>query len=73
VAECAADNWQIQFCRVLCPEAQAEWVELQGMLQGVSLTSMDDEISWGLTASRKFTTSSLYMFLTSRFGSGECL
>jgi hypothetical protein len=61
VAECARDNWQIQFRRVLCPVAQAEWTELQSFLIGVHLTSEPDAVRWGLTTSGKFTTSSLYM------------
>jgi hypothetical protein len=36
VVECAANDWQIQFQRVLTPEAKDEWVELQDLLQGVS-------------------------------------
>jgi hypothetical protein len=58
VAECAMDNWQIQFQRVLCPEAQVEWTELQDLLLGVHLTTEPDVIRWGLTTSGRFTTSS---------------
>jgi hypothetical protein len=47
------------------PEAQTEWGELQDFLQNVSLTHEDDVISWGLTASKRFCTSSLYKFMTS--------
>jgi hypothetical protein len=65
VAEYAAREWQIQFRRMLSPKAQAEWEGLQGMLQCVSLTHEDDRISWGLTTSKRFSTSSLYKFLTS--------
>jgi hypothetical protein len=32
--------------------------------RGVCLSSEEDKISWGLTASRKFTTGSLYKFMT---------
>jgi hypothetical protein len=65
VAEYAARDWHIQFQRMLSPEAQAEWEGLQGMLQCVSLTQEDDRISWGLTTSKRFSTNSLYKFLTS--------
>jgi hypothetical protein len=65
VAEYAARDWHIQFQRMLSLEAQAEWEGLQGMLQCVSLAQEDDRISWGLTTSKRFSTSSLYKFLTS--------
>jgi hypothetical protein len=45
VAECAMDNWQIQF--LLCPEAQVEWTELQDLLLVVHLTIEPDVIRWG--------------------------
>jgi hypothetical protein len=50
---------------VLCPEAQVEWTELQYLLLGVHLTTELDVIRWGLTTSGKFTTNSLYNFMTS--------
>jgi hypothetical protein len=36
VVECDANDWQIQFQRMLTPEAKDEWVELQDLLQGQS-------------------------------------
>jgi hypothetical protein len=38
----------------------AEWMELRGLLSGVTLTESEDNVTWGLTASKTFTTSSLY-------------
>jgi hypothetical protein len=35
-----------------------------GFARGVTLTDSDDEISWALTANKKFSTKSLYRFLT---------
>jgi hypothetical protein len=65
VAECATREWQIQLTRVMNPETQAEWEIKQEMLQGVLITTRGDEVKWALSSSNKFTTSSLYKFLTS--------
>jgi hypothetical protein len=59
------NDWQIQFRRMLSPEAQTEWGELQDFLQNISHTHEDDVISWGLTTSKRFCTNSLYKFMTS--------
>jgi hypothetical protein len=40
---------------MLGPEEEAEWFQLQTMLQGVAFSSSEDEIEWGLDKSKKFT------------------
>jgi hypothetical protein len=41
-----------------------EWNELQVLLGEVRMSSEEDEISWGLSELKVFTTNSLYKFLT---------
>jgi hypothetical protein len=65
VANYAAKGWQLGLRRMLGDEEIREWTELQTKLREVSLTQYDDEVSWGLTSSRVFTTGSLYKFMTS--------
>jgi hypothetical protein len=38
---------------------------MQELLRGVTLSDWDDEISWGLTTNKQFSTRSLHRFLTS--------
>jgi hypothetical protein len=45
-------------------EEYEEWMNLQSLLSEVRITIEDDEIAWGLSSSKTFTTSSLYRFLT---------
>jgi hypothetical protein len=47
---------QIQFRRILGPEEEAEWFQLESMLHGVAFSSSEDEIEWGLDKSKKFTS-----------------
>jgi hypothetical protein len=49
---------------MLGPKEIIEWNELQSVLEGVSSTQTEDEIIWGLSSSKLFTTTSLYRFLT---------
>jgi hypothetical protein len=42
-----------------------EWNELQSLLNEVCVSTEEDEIVWGLSSSKAFTTSPLYKFLTS--------
>jgi hypothetical protein len=42
-----------------------EWNELQSLLNEVCVSMEEDEIVWGLSSSKTFTTSPLYKFLTS--------
>jgi hypothetical protein len=65
-------DWQIRLRGRMRPEEWCEWNELQGLMNSVSISSDDDEIVWGLspsksftTNSKSFTTNSLYKFLTS--------
>jgi hypothetical protein len=64
VGNCAQVKWEIDFRRLLGPREYQEWSELQSLLRGVNITSEDDEICWGLAANKKFSTSSLYEFIT---------
>jgi hypothetical protein len=64
VRNCAHANWEIDFRRLLGPREYQEWSELQRLLRGVNITSEDDEICWGLAANKKFSTNSLYEFIT---------
>jgi hypothetical protein len=41
-----------------------EWNEIQSLLNEVCVSTKEDEIIWGLSSSKAFTTSSLYKFLT---------
>jgi hypothetical protein len=66
VTECAGMNEQINLRRNLGAEATSEWSNLQTMLTGVTLNNNKDEVPWGLSPSRTFTTSSLYKFLLTR-------
>jgi hypothetical protein len=66
VADCAAAEWQINFRRVFGKIEMKEWSELQNMLGGVCITAQEDVVTGGLSASKTFTTSSLYKFITSR-------
>jgi hypothetical protein len=64
VAKCAESNWELHFRRMLGDAEFSEWTEMQGVLRGVTLSDRDDEISWGLTANKQFSTRTLYRFLT---------
>jgi hypothetical protein len=45
-------------------EREMEWSELQGLMSSVCMTTQEDEITWGLSSSKTFSTRSLYRFLT---------
>jgi hypothetical protein len=64
VADCAGRGWQLGLRRMLGPEEMRGWTELQALLRVVSLSQQEDVVSWGLTASKVFTTGSLYRFMT---------
>jgi hypothetical protein len=42
-----------------------EWNELQAPVKSVYISEEDDEIQWGLTSSKMFTTKLLYKLITS--------
>jgi hypothetical protein len=44
---------------MLGPQEVEEWSNLQELIGTVNMTSDEDEIAWGLSSSRSFTTSSL--------------
>jgi hypothetical protein len=64
VAKCAEADWQISFKRMLDPKGYKDWRTLQDWLKETQLNDMKDEVLWGLSPSKKFTTRSLYNFLT---------
>jgi hypothetical protein len=64
VAGCAQMDWHPHLRRMLDAQALVEWNQLQVLLQGVQLSTLPDQITWGLTKSKQFTTASLYQFLT---------
>jgi hypothetical protein len=59
---CSA-KWEIQFRRMLSPEAMKEWEEMQELLRGVILSLERDCVKWGLTK-KEFTIDSLCKFIT---------
>jgi hypothetical protein len=60
----ASNGWQFGCSRMLGPMEITEWNELQVLLGEVRMSSEEDEISWGLSELKVFTTNSLYKFLT---------
>jgi hypothetical protein len=60
----AVMGWQLGLRRMLGPKEMRKWIELQSLLRGVSLSQQGDVVSWGLTASKIFTTGLLYRFMT---------
>jgi hypothetical protein len=64
VAGCPQLDWQINL-RMMRPAEVEEWDKLQSLLSEVVIGTKEDEIKWGLSPSKSFTTSSLYKFLTS--------
>jgi hypothetical protein len=64
IVDYAARGWQLRLIRMLGDDEMREWTDLQSMLRGVTLSQNDDEVSWGLTSLRIFTTGSLYRFMT---------
>jgi hypothetical protein len=64
MAKCVEAGWALQFKRMLGETETSEWAELQCLLKGVTWTDSDDEISEALTTNKKFSTKSLYIFLT---------
>jgi hypothetical protein len=65
VAQGAEMDWQFLLRRQLGPAEREECDELQELLRNVVVSGEKDEIEWGLTASKKFTTRSLYRLMTS--------
>jgi hypothetical protein len=65
VAEGARMDWHLSWRRMMGEEERKEWTDLQALLDVVELTEEEDEVCWGLTTSKTFTTSSMYKFLTS--------
>jgi hypothetical protein len=66
MAQGAKLEWQFRPRRMLGSLELEEWNELQALLESVCISEEEDEIQWGLTASKAFTTKSLYKLITSR-------
>jgi hypothetical protein len=49
-----------------------EWTKLQNLLRDVTISNEEDNIIWDLGSSKKFTTSSLYKFMTYGGGGVNC-
>jgi hypothetical protein len=64
VAECAHVEWEIFFRRMLGTREFEEWTQLQRLLRETAISPVDDVISWGVSANKLFSSSSLYKFLT---------
>lgn len=65
VSECWANNeWEVQFRRSLTARDLLQWDEMMLKLQNIQLNDNEDEVAWALNKSRRFTTKSLYRFLT---------
>jgi hypothetical protein len=58
-------QWNIQFRRQLHEVLIEEWDQLQDMLSEVTLGDGRDIVYWALEQSKKYSTGSLYMFITS--------
>jgi hypothetical protein len=56
---------------MLDPGLYEECIKLQNMLNEVELTDAEDQICWGLTPSKNFTTKSLYNLLSDGGGGGH--
>jgi hypothetical protein len=65
VAQGAGMDWQFLLRRQLGHVEREEWDELQELLGKMVMSGEKDEIEWGLTASKNFTTRSLYRLMTS--------
>ena len=63
VQAAAATNWELSYRRCF-GEAEMEWRELMAKLEAVILTKVDDKVCWKLEHSGKFTTRSMYRFIT---------
>jgi hypothetical protein len=64
VSKGAKLGWQLEFRRMMGLEELDEWEDLMKALEEVNLNQEEDKISWGLSANKIFSTSSLYRFLT---------
>jgi hypothetical protein len=64
VQACARNDWDFGLRRMLGETEMLEWTDLMNCLQNFTMSNEDDVVTWGLTSSRRFTTGSLYRFLT---------
>jgi hypothetical protein len=63
---CTAGNlgWDLSNRRCFGPAEMVEWEELMSKLEVVSLSEVDDSVIWKLEHSGKYSTRSLYRFIT---------
>jgi hypothetical protein len=50
---------------MMSSEDYEEWTGLQKLLSEVKISNNTNEIAWGLSSTKNFTTNSLYKFITS--------
>jgi hypothetical protein len=65
VVDCIDDGqWVVEFRRSLSINEYNRWLDLLGELQAVELNSNLDSVIWALESNKRFSTKSLYRFLT---------
>ena len=57
-------EWNLDLRRILGIDEVAEWNELQEELELIVFSEEDDTVIWALEPSGKFSTKSLYRFMT---------
>jgi len=57
-------GWDLSNRRCFGPAEMVEWEELMSKLEVVSLSEVDDSVIWKLEHSGKYSTRSLYRFIT---------
>jgi hypothetical protein len=57
-------QWDIPLRRQLHGSISEEWTRLQDLLMNINLEAGRDRVDWALEQSKRFTTSSLYKFIT---------
>jgi hypothetical protein len=64
VQAAAAMEWNLSYRRRFGDTEMKEWEELMTKLEEVNLTNSDDRVCWKLEQSGKYSTRSLYRFIT---------
>jgi len=64
VEEASRRQWRLDYIRNFGDKEIEEWLEMRGKLEGVVLTEGADKVVWKLEKSGKFTTRSVYKFIT---------
>jgi len=64
VQAAAAGNWGMSYRRCFGEVEMEEWGELMAKLETINLTIADDRVCWKLENSGKYSTRSMYRFIT---------